>query len=287
MTVASSLTGLSLNALRTGLESSFQSGVVALPVLPQVAARVMTMANDPNADVADLSDLIHQDQSLAGNVLRIANSAAYCVGEPVVSLRQAVMRLGMTLLSEIAVTACLMGENFRTPGYESLRKKLLVHAFIAGGFAKELARQKRRNVEAMFLCGLLHSIGKPVALRLICNLQADSRSQITETDIEGLVNQYHTRAADLVMQAWDLPEQVRLTTLHHPDPESAPAFQDESRMTRLAASLADCVVDPEPVDENTLRGFPDWEPLNFYPDDVEAVLARREALEKSATVFMS
>ena len=238
MTVASSLSGLSLSALRTGLESNFQSGEVALPVLPQVAARVMTMANDPNADVADLSDLIHQDQSLAGNVLRIANSAAYCVGEPVVSLRQAVMRLGMTLLSEIAVTACLMGESFRTPGYESLRKKLLVHAFIAGGFAKELARQKRRNVEAMFLCGLLHSIGKPVTLRLICNLQANSPASLPETDIEALVEQFHTQAANLVMQAWGLPEQVRLTTLHHLEPENAPAFQDESRMTRLAARLA-------------------------------------------------
>jgi len=47
----------------------------------------------------------------------------------------------------------------------------LVHAFVKGGFAKELARQKRRNVETMFLCGLLHSIGRPLVLRLIGEVQ--------------------------------------------------------------------------------------------------------------------
>jgi len=76
----------------------------------------MTMAGDPDPDVADLSDLIHKDQTLASGVLRIANSAAYCTGDPIVSLRQAVMRLGMSILSEIAMAACLRSDGLKTPG---------------------------------------------------------------------------------------------------------------------------------------------------------------------------
>lgn len=273
--------------MRRALTTGFDSGKVALPVLPRVSSRVMTMANDPNADVADLSDLIHQDQSLAGNVLRIANSAAYCIGEPVVSLKQAVMRLGMNTVSEIAVAACLMGKDFQTPGYEDYRKRMLVHAFIAGGFGKELARQKRRNVEAMFLCGLLHSIGKPVVLRVICDLQKGARSLLPPGDVIPLVEAFQHRAAGMVAKAWGLPEQVRVTAMFHETPEQAPAFADETLMTALAARLATWVVNSLPDDAEDPRAFPEWEPLSFYPDEVDAVLERREALEQSASIFMS
>ena len=55
---------------------------IELPVLPQVAGRVMALANDPSADAARLSALIHQDQALAAHVLRIANSPAYMPRTP-------------------------------------------------------------------------------------------------------------------------------------------------------------------------------------------------------------
>jgi hypothetical protein len=36
-----------------------------------------------------------------------------------------------------------------------------------------------------------------------------------------------------------------------------------------------------------VRARPAWAELNFYPDDVDAVLERRAALEESAAIFMS
>ena len=52
-----------------------------LPVLPQVAGQVVSLSNDPNAELGELSSLIHQDQALAGHLLRISNSVAYRGGE--------------------------------------------------------------------------------------------------------------------------------------------------------------------------------------------------------------
>ena len=60
-------------AIRTAIGYALAGRNLKLPVLPHVASRVMTLTQDPNADLADLSSLIHQDQSLAGNVVRIAN----------------------------------------------------------------------------------------------------------------------------------------------------------------------------------------------------------------------
>lgn len=278
--------GRTVEGLRTSLATGLSSGSIRLPVLPQIAAQVMTLANNPDADLADLSDLIHKDQSLAGNVLRIANSAAYCIGDPIVSLRQAVMRLGMSTLSEIALAACLQGRELQTPGYEDYRRRLLVHAFVSGGFAKELARQKRRNVEAMFLCGLMHTIGKPVVLRLICDLQRSKTATISETDAAHLVNEFQTPAARAVTAAWELPQQVQIAAVHHGAPESAPSFVDETRMVALAGTLAAWITWENDVEETAVRALPAWAALNFYPGDIDAVLSRREALSETAAAFM-
>ncbi len=276
---------LTLGAARAALLEGLRSGRLELPVLPAIAGNVLTMSNDPDADVADLSDLIHKDQALAGNVLRIANSAAYCTGEPIVSLRQAVMRLGMGVLSEIAVAACLQGEGFRAPGYDAHRRRLLVHAFVAGGFAKELARQKRRNVEAMFLCGLLHSIGKPVVLILVATMQRGNPALLSTDDMEALVAEFHREAARAVTTAWKLPQVVQAAAVHHGDPEAARGFVDEVRTVTLAAHLATWALGPAAGDAAPARACAEWEPLNFYPDDIDAVLARRETLVASAGAF--
>lgn len=277
-----------LARIRAALTQGFDSGQLALPVLPTVAGRVMALAGDEDADVADLSDLIHQDQGLAGNVLRIANSAAYCSGEPIVSLRQAVMRLGMTTLSEIAIAACLQGKTFRTPGHDNYRRRLLVHAFIAGGFAKELARHLRRNVEAMFLCGLLHSVGHPVVMHLIATLlPAGTLANLSEEEVAALGCEFHRAAAAAVTVAWKLPQQVQVAAVHFEQPDAAPEFVDEARLTALAANLATWVVSGPAGDANEVRALPWWAELNFYPDDVDAVLERRETLAESASALFA
>ena len=53
-----------------------QKGAIELPLLPQVASRILAMVYDPNAEAAKLATRIHQDQALAAHVIRIANSPA-------------------------------------------------------------------------------------------------------------------------------------------------------------------------------------------------------------------
>jgi HD-like signal output (HDOD) protein len=247
----------------------------------------MMLTSNPDAEVADLSDLIHQDQALAGNVLRIANSAAYRAGEPIVSLRQAVMQLGMGVLGEIAIAACMNDAGLRAPGYEPLRQRMLLHAFITGGFAKELARRKRRNVEAMFLCGLLHSVGRTVTLRLIADAQAGTPTKLAEAEVMPLLAAHQSEIAARVTVAWKLPLVVQVVAIHHATPDTAPEFGDETKLVALAATLASWVTHNEPAEEAAVRTLPGWADLNFYPDDVDAVLERRAVLEESAAIFMS
>jgi HD-like signal output (HDOD) protein len=278
---------LSLESARRALDNGFVSGKVTLPVLPAIAARVMTLANNPESDVAELADLIHQDQALAGNVLRVANSASYNPGESIVSLRQAVMRLGMSILSEIAIALCLHSAAFRTVGYERLRKQMMVHAFLSGGLAKELARRKRRNVESMFLCGLLHSIGCPVVLRVLSDLQKGARSMLSEADAERVMLEFEGQASAAVTMEWNLPRVVQVVAAKYRDPESEDEFVEEVKLTALADQLAWFMLDQDPPEDSELAKLPAWADLNFYPDDIEAIFERRSALRESAALFSS
>lgn len=272
-------------AVRSAIRHALAEGNLKLPILPQVASRVMALTRDPEADLADLSNLIHQDQSLAGNVLRIANSAAYRTGDPIVSLRQAVMQLGVSTLSEIALAACLHNEAFKAPGYESLHQTMLAHAFLSGGLAKELARRRRDNVEVAFLCGLLHSIGLPVGLTIISRLGEGPAGRPAETEALGLAGEFQHDIARVVTLAWGLPHEVQIVAVHHHDPAQAPGFVTETKLTALAGHLARWLIEPDGTGRDALLALPAWADLDLYPDDAAAVFARGEILARAMPLF--
>lgn len=271
--------------LRPVLRHALATGQLHLPVLPQVTSRVMALTQDPNADLAELSHLIHQDQSLAGNVLRIANSAAYRAGEPIVSLRQAVMQMGLATLSEIAMAACLQSTAQSAPGYERLHRQLFAEAFVSAGFAKEIARCRRSNVEAAFLCGLLHRIGLPVALGAIARLAGDASRRPDAGTARALAEEFERDYAAAVTIAWKLPPEVRIAAQHHAAPDQAPEFAAEARLAALAGHLARCYLQPDPAAREELQALPVWAEFNLYPDAVAAVLERGNTLLSSVPAF--
>lgn len=159
-------------ALRAAVIERVATGKVwPCPCCPRWPVRSSRWRAIPQADAVQLSALIHRDPALAGQVLRIANSPTYMPRMPIVSLQQAVARLGLNTVTEIAFVASLQGGAFKVPGYEGELKQLWRHAIASAAFAKEIARLRRSNVEAAFLCGVLHAIGKPALLRVVADVE--------------------------------------------------------------------------------------------------------------------
>src|SRR5690606_25449766 len=118
-----------------------------LPMLPSTAAEVMSLCQLESTDAAKLSAVIHRDQTIAVNVLRVANSAAFAGQVGCASLQQAVSRLGMQLTAEIAMAVSVRGRLFESDKCRKLLRELWRHSVLSGFFAKEIARLRRRNVE--------------------------------------------------------------------------------------------------------------------------------------------
>ncbi len=273
-------------ALRGHLARGFDFGGVVLPMLPETAGRVISLANDPNAEVRDLRALIHRDDALAASVLRFANSAAYSTGEEITSLQQAIMRLGMTTISGIAIAACLDGNSFKSSSYDALRRRILTHALVCAGFARELARRKRRNLEVLFLCGLLHSIGKPVLLRVISDLQRKLRGFLNEGEVVLLLDEFHCSAGATVAKTWKLPGYLQIVTACYRTPDEAPDFAKETELTAFAARLASWAAHSIPPDVKSVREFEDWNQLQFDETAMEELIEHGRCLRKSTMVSL-
>src|SRR6185503_16029782 len=137
------------------------SGELELPVIPAAAASVLEACRDDENGARQVAEIMQRDPSLAGHTLRLSNSAAYGSTEPIVSLSQAIARLGLSIVSEITLAVALKGRVFSVARFDAQIRVLWVHSAGAGIWAREIARMRRRNVEGAFLCGLLHDVGRP------------------------------------------------------------------------------------------------------------------------------
>ncbi|HEY0706262.1 MAG TPA: HDOD domain-containing protein [Polyangia bacterium] len=254
-------------------------GAYKVPLLPQVASQVVSLTATANVDASKLSALIHRDPSLAGQVLRIANSASYAPRMPIVSLQQAVARLGLTVISEIAFAASLQSGIFKVPGFEADLKAIWRHSLASGMWAKEIARLQRSNVESAFLCGLLHDVGKPALLQLVIDVARELKGTPESGWLRGFVWGEHQMLGRKVAEAWELPTTVVAAIGHYADYSNVPpALAPTAKTTCLADRLATWATDPQAFDEKTLRDHAVFVDLNLYPEEVNGLLGKRAAV---------
>jgi HD-like signal output (HDOD) protein len=265
--------------LATAVAERIARNAYKVPLLPQVASQVVSLAASASVDAGKLSALIHRDPSLAGQVLRIANSAAYAPRMPIVSLQQAVARLGLTVISEIAFAASLQSGIFKVPGHEAELRQIWRHSLASGMWGKEIARVGRANVESAFLCGLLHEVGKPALLQLAIDVARELGGMPQSAWLTGFVEAQHQKLGRKVAEVWELPSPVIASIAHYNDYRPvAPSLAHTARTACLGDRLATWMVDPERFDDASLREHPVFVDLNLYPDDIAALLAKKAAV---------
>jgi putative nucleotidyltransferase with HDIG domain len=271
--------------IRTEIERRIAAGRLDLPVLPHVVAQLFAEGFGESSDVAELSDLLHGDQALASHVLRVANSAAYAGTIRIQSIQQALLRIGLTQLHEIVLAVAMGSRVFQIDGFQNVIADLWKHAAVAAAYAKEIARHLRANTESAFLCGLLHDVGKPVVLSLMLDLRdAQGRRLSRELCVQAL-EPYHATVGSTLAARWALPESVATAIAYHHDFAAAADHATEARITCLANLLAHLVAVGSAADEAALRAHPVCAALNLYPDDVDALLAKRDAMLTLAEVL--
>jgi len=215
------------------------AGPLVLPVLSTTATRVLALSQDEHSDLAELAELISSDQSLATHVLRAANSAGHAPLVPILSLQQALGRLGLATVGDIAVAVALRERVFSVPGHHERIRELWVHALATALYSREVAQLLRTDIGSTFLCGLLHDVGMPVVMQLVCDLESEKVvAAVPATGMEAAMLEFHCELGARIAEGWKLGPWIRLAVLHHHDPAGARFRPVEIPIVALADELA-------------------------------------------------
>jgi len=255
-----------------------------LPMLPEAAARVIALCQDADSDQSDIQAALERDPSLASHVLRIANSAMFAPVEPIASLKQAVSRLGMTTIRNLALAVSLRGRVFCSKQHEDLTRQMWRHSAVAAVFARDIARRLRRNTEMAFLCGLMHDVGRPIVLQAAIEQPGLLTSGTGGGPLlEAAMDTFHAPVGARLVQAWGLPATIAVPVACHHDPDAAGPHAIDARVTRLADLLAHWAVEEDLDPEDFPQDEPVAEQLGLAKADVRALLGLRQQAIAFAT----
>lgn len=269
--------GVYLSGIRRHLTALIDQGALELPLMPGVAAEVLSRSLDDHSDAARLAQLISQDQSLAGHVLRIVNSPLFRGATEIVALRQAIARLGMERIREIALSASLSGAIFKQPEYQPIVDRAWQLALCSGLWSKEVARACRRNVEIAYLCGLLHNVGVPLVLGALAGV---AKQPLSSADVNALLGEFSARAGALLGKNWKLPDPVIATIEHIAAFAQVTEHADSVVIAHAGRAIGEAMLSG-PLLGTEISKLPSIQHLNLYPDDVTALLAARDTVRQS------
>jgi serine phosphatase RsbU (regulator of sigma subunit) len=148
--------------METATSRTFVADLVSrVGSLPSVAAQVVSLASDPQCDIASLTRVIMSDNAMSMRFLALANAAAVSHGRETRNLRAAMLKLGLRRVRNVAL---LMGMHDMVPsgsdgqwlGSDEFWKFNLATASCAQGLA--WLRGSHQHEDA-WLAGILHAIG--------------------------------------------------------------------------------------------------------------------------------
>jgi HD-like signal output (HDOD) protein len=198
------------------LRAHFTSPGYTPPLLPAVALEVHALTRQPDVDAAKVVGVMRKDPMLAGRVLKIAQSAAFAPVGAITSLQDAVVRLGLRNLSEIAWEVSLATRVFRSQAYAEPMEIVRRHSAACAHLSRMVAGFTSIASEYAFLCGLLHDIGMAAAL-IVLGEQKATAAGFDPTLLPMALQQCHQEASAVVAGLWKLPVDVQLVLGHHHD----------------------------------------------------------------------
>jgi HD-like signal output (HDOD) protein len=225
-----------------GLPTVRERSLIALGQLPPfspILNRLIASLASEDVSFAKIADLIEKDTVLAGNILKLVNSALYGLAGTVNSIRHAVSLLGITKLRNAALSMSVarMWSQVKTPpGWST--PNFNQHSVGVGILADLLAQ--RLNVpyaEGAFAAGLFHDMGLLLIaiglhdeykqMSLLCQ-ESKQWTQDYEIQVLGMT---HAELSAEALAQWNLPEEIQTAVRFHGSPELDPTPSQPGQLT--------------------------------------------------------
>ena len=180
-----------------------------VPRLPAVIPRVMGTLRNQSSSSAQLAAELGRDAVLVSEVIRLANSPYYRVGQKIASLERAVFVLGQAGVRQLVTNAAFKplinlnaGHFTRLSGtilWDQSEKTALVCDCIA--------RQQKTDRFNAYLMGIVQNVGFTVALQILDRNFDDSQAPRSELFRERLIKRSR-QLSWIIAREWGFPAAV-------------------------------------------------------------------------------
>ncbi|MBK6554763.1 MAG: HDOD domain-containing protein [Rhodocyclaceae bacterium] len=210
-----------------------------LPSPKGVALAIMELCRREDASIEAVTRVVQTDPALAARLLRLANAAALRAARPVAAVPDAVMRLGMAAVRQVAMGFSMVDQHRhgQCEGFDYDR--FWSHSLLMAVAMQALAARSRAgSPEEMFTCGLMARIGC-LALATVYPAEYAEllRQSPSERDLAALERQHlradHHEFTAAILEDCGVPHALIEPVIHHEAPDAS-GFTEGSRPHRLA-----------------------------------------------------
>jgi putative nucleotidyltransferase with HDIG domain len=224
-----------------------------VPPFPAVAHRVLSLVDNEEAGVHELSALVKMDPSFSAELLRFANSALFGACREVTNLTHAISIVGTDRVKTMATLVALNRMVRSAVRLEALRK-VWIHSLATAIIAGELARIAHHQPDTAYTAGLLHNLG---ALGLMSAYPDEYSRMLQVSDDYGfdmlmterdLFDIDHCAAGAYLAQDWNFPDELAAAiATHHdePDPSETSLYNVVKVSWRLSDTLGYAAFSPD------------------------------------------
>jgi putative nucleotidyltransferase with HDIG domain len=205
--------------------------LVDLPPFSAVAIRALQLVSKSDTRLSELHDLISADPALVTEILRLANSPLYGIRTPIRSSMQATLLLGFDRVKRITLTVAMrsyIGNSILVPIVRACWRHSLACAMVAEELASVILPDADKD--AAYTGALLHDIGRLA----LAAMQPDRYSSLLQSTQESsaaimqhereLFGIDHCKAGELMIAAWNLPEEFTDIIARHHEVSGSESF---------------------------------------------------------------
>lgn len=221
------------------LRTRLQREQLALPVVSSTLTRVLALLGRESASVAELALAIESDPALATKIVGVANSGFYGGIDSVVSVENALMRIGLEQAKTIVAGVAVRSSVFRAPGYEQIMDALWQNSLASGLATLALLEREPRWRESAFLLGLVHDVGRIVLIATAVIPLAERNRLFSANAIDQAGSEIRCELGAIALAAWGFDEEMVDAVLWQESPEACP---EESRGLCVGLYVADTLL---------------------------------------------
>jgi HD-GYP domain-containing protein (c-di-GMP phosphodiesterase class II) len=219
--------------------NKYKKDEIELPVLSRVVHEIQGVMSNPTTTVDQLATIIERDAVISVRLIAVANSVIYRGTGKVVTVKEAIPRVGVKETHSIVTTISNKSiYETKEKKFKSTMEKLWLHSLASGYIAKSLSNELRfGEIEKYYFMGLVHDIGKVLLLKAFSDMHAKNDS-LDIDEIMAAIHEAHTSFGGAILRKWGYSETLVRIPLLHEGPDFRPDADREILTINLASNIA-------------------------------------------------